>query len=573
MHAQKQNSVYANLERFGLTVDAALSLPAGTFAPITTISTTLVIIRRQKTDRLFVGEVTEDRKRNTELLKNLKARKPGSELPLGALIDRELFYSYSSLVAYYKVQELAEKLGIEPVSLSDIAVEINFTEATEYPGFKESSNAIYLPLVGRGHVIASLSQSTLKQPSSYVQIVLDPNKAVALYVAEFFNKSLGRLIREQVKSGVTIPRIRKRMIAQMQVYLPDYETQINTIDADTKVVNRISELSALQERVWSQPRQLEQVLHDIEAVNRVEHFSDWLDTLPFPLASILWTYHSKGEDQYTERYRDLLHFFEALAEFLAIILLSGFDTYQEVFQSKRQQLPEIRHKASSIKKSTFGTWVSIAAYLAKVGLTMLNGNEEDKSYCSTMFRTGDKELLETLFSGNIISLLQQANEYRNSWVGHGGIDSFHDSLERHFILANLLSRLRSVFSTKWQSFELIKAGTCRFSAGIYHYRVEQIIGHHTPFKKIDVKTDIPMEDGQLYLLASGERTPLKLLPLVKVMPSPKTKQDVCYFYNRSDRDGIRFVSYYFEADVTITSAFEDVADILQKFLPHDEKKN
>ena len=75
-----------------------------------------------------------------------------------------------------------------------------------------------------------------------------------------------------------------------------------------------------------------------------------------------------------------------------------------------------------------------------------------------------------------------------------------------------------------------------------------------------------MDYDQLYLLAKGERIPLKLLPLVKVMPSPKTRQSVCYFYNRMHPDGIQFISYYFAEDAAVIHAFKDTADMLQILL-------
>jgi type I restriction-modification system DNA methylase subunit len=566
IQVQKTNSVYANLERFGLYLDAALSLPTSTFAPYTTIPTTLVIIRRAQSERLFVGELSEDRKRNAELLKNLKARKPGPELPLGGLVDRQLFYGYSSLMAQYKAQELARNLRLEPIMLSDIAPEVNFTRATEYPGFEERPNAIYLPLVGRGNVITSLSQATLKQPSSYAQIVLDPEKAVALYAARFFNTNLGKLIREQLMSGLTIPRIMRHLIPQICIYLPDRTTQLTTIDAETKVINLISELTALQGRLWSQPRHLKQVLRDIEQVNREERFSDWLDTLPFPLASILWTYATAGDD-HEARYRLLLHFFEALAEFLATVLLSGFANNPAVFQRKLPQLQRVLTKSNTpIDMSTFGTWVRIVENLAKEGRVMLNGPQESKSNCQAMFSTADQEFLAMLFSSEIISLLQQTNEYRNEWVGHGGMVTERISSERQTILANNLSKLRSIFSINWQNYVLIQAGSSRFISGIYHYRVKRIMGSRIPFEGEEMKTDSPMDYDQLYLLAKGERTPLKLLPLVKIMPSPKTELSVCYFYNCMQPDGIQFISYYFAEDADVTGTFKDTADTLRMLL-------
>jgi hypothetical protein len=44
----------------------------------------------------------------------------------------------------------------------------------------------------------------------------------------------------------------------------------------------------------------------------------WADTLPFPLASILW--HYEGEPDEGAKVDYLLKFFEALAEFVALLI-------------------------------------------------------------------------------------------------------------------------------------------------------------------------------------------------------------------------------------------------------------
>ena len=71
-----------------------------------------------------------------------------------------------------------------------------------------------------------------------------------------------------------------------------------------------------------------------------------------------------------------------------------------------------------------------------------------------------------------------------------------------------------------------------------------------------------MEDGRLHLKSHDENRALKLLPLVKVMPSPKTEENACYFYNRRQADGIRFLSYYFVADAEVVDEFGDVEIVL-----------
>ena len=67
-----------------------------------------------------------------------------------------------------------------------------------------------------------------------------------------------------------------------------------------------------------------------------------------------------------------------------------------------------------------------------------------------------------------------------------------------------------------------------------------------------------MDDGRLYLKSPDETSALKLLPFVKVLPSPRTEENACYFYNRRDKKGIRFLSYYFEGDAEVVDVFDDV---------------
>jgi hypothetical protein len=87
-----KNGVYKNLSRFNLFIDAILSLPGGIF-PGTSVGGLLVIIRKQKPEKLFVGELSSNVASNDIILKNLKARKQGKMPQLGALIDVNSFSS------------------------------------------------------------------------------------------------------------------------------------------------------------------------------------------------------------------------------------------------------------------------------------------------------------------------------------------------------------------------------------------------------------------------------------------------------------------------------------------------
>lgn len=73
-----------------------------------------------------------------------------------------------------------------------------------------------------------------------------------------------------------------------------------------------------------------------------------------------------------------------------------------------------------------------------------------------------------------------------------------------------------------------------------------------------------MEHSFLYLKTQDERSALALLPLIKVMPSPRFAENACYFYNRQEGEGVRFVSYHFEKDADITGAFADTFQAVSK---------
>jgi type I restriction-modification system DNA methylase subunit len=92
-----KNGVYKNLSRFNLFPDAILSLPGGTF-PGTSLGGLLVIIRKQKPDKIFVGELSSNESSNNVLLNNLKARIEGKVPQHGILVKKEEFTSFQLII-------------------------------------------------------------------------------------------------------------------------------------------------------------------------------------------------------------------------------------------------------------------------------------------------------------------------------------------------------------------------------------------------------------------------------------------------------------------------------------------
>ncbi len=71
---------------------------------------------------------------------------------------------------------------------------------------------------------------------------------------------------------------------------------------------------------------------------------------------------------------------------------------------------------------------------------------------------------------------------------------------------------------------------------------------------------------QLYLVSKDSGRALQLLGLVRVGSSPQSAKNACYFFNRIERDGVRFVSYHFsdtpELITPIADATEAIRDLM-----------
>jgi N-6 DNA methylase len=549
-----RNDVRSVLPKFGLRISACLSIPAIDFSTKTSVGGNLVLIEHGLQGRLFVGELSGDKNRNGLLLDNLIAGKDGAELAVGKLVPLERFINYRILEEESRISKMAAQFGAPRYKLAKIISEINLLQGKD--SFPERANAVFLPLLGTSLTVVDINEGTIK-PHNYVQLVFREEICDARYVAGFLNTPLGRALRSSWRQGATIPKISKASLQKAELYLPSREVQLRTIESATTLNNANAHIRELEHGLWSRPQEVERIRTAIRLLERKENLPEWLDHLPFPLASILWTYHASRLDP-KARYEHLLHFFEALAEFMAIVFLSAFTSRHEIYEQERKGLAQALEDAkSSFEVGTFGTWNTVLGYLSKRARSMWNGPPDDQAICTSLFSCSQAETLEMLFSKSMLSALQDANASRNRWTGHGGIVSEAEAKNRSASLEANLAAVRDIFRAGWDSFELVQPRNCRVKGGIFENEVFLLVGPRTPFRAVERKTTIPLETGGLYLLAEYESRALHLLPLVRIMPAPKTELNACYFYSRLKGGKVRFVSYHFEQEAELADEFKD----------------
>jgi len=280
----------------------------------------------------------------------------------------------------------------------------------------------------------------------------------------------------------------------------------------------------------------------------VRGFLPWADTLPFPLASVLWGYHAELDPRSKVDY--LLKFLEALAQFVATVQLSAYRSDPAFFNANRSVWFGTKRgnpRPVDFRMATFGMWVMLSQRLATTGRSLLSAEDGGADRCYELYGSHDPELLEALTSTTLIKILQEAVGHRNAWTGHSGVVGPQEQRRRLRALEDLLIRTRASLNTAFETWILLKPGPAAFSDGIFDLTATRLMGTRSVFRKERMQVGHPLDTGRLYLLYLGSLKALELVPLIRIIPGQKTEEGACYFYNRLESNRVRWVSYHLGA--------------------------
>jgi serine/threonine protein kinase len=300
-----------------------------------------------------------------------------------------------------------------------------------------------------------------------------------------------------------------------------------------------------------------------EARRTDEGVLSWAETLPFPLASILW--HYDGEPEPGAKVDHLLQFFEAMAQFAATVQLSALMSDRALLDANRYSWfgqKDNDRRDLGLRYASFGTWVTLSERLAETARGLLELPDGDAGRCYGLFAASDTDMVEALTSRELIKILLHARDCRNMWSGHGGIAGTRLYRERLGKLEDLLSRMRALLAWSFETWILLRPGAATYSRGIHDLTAMILTGPNPAFRKKQIQVREPLDADRLYLLNDGSSSALKLVPLIRVLAGSKTGQDACYFYNRLQDGEVRWVSYHFHAEPEIVLPDPDVIELL-----------
>ncbi len=585
-------SILKHFSDLGFSAEAALALPPGSFAAYSSIRAYLLVVRKGANKKMFVAQLSSDQKTNVQILENFAKGEEGGAVELGHYVDALEFRGIDSLRAGDYFESARKQIGFPAVVLEELATEINLGRHGDGFKFPVASNAVFVPMIGQSDVVDSIDELTLKA-QNYAQVVVDSSRSHATFIAQFLNSELGKKMREWGKSGTTIPKLNKQTLKKLQVLIPDLETQQKMLEIEARLsgeentlLSLQNDLSELRRDLWRNPKSADLVDDRLSnfssrlASNLKEQASlgldQWFETIPFPLASILRAWQATPSDDYKTRHEHLLHYFEASAEFISVILLSAFSENRLLYEPHKQKLKEAMAKQNlSFQRATFGTWKLVVEYLGKQTRILLQENakkmedaKNDRAICAAIYFDSTLELPRLLCCKDIAAVLQTTNKMRNDWSGHGGVVSQEEAKLRNEQLLGQVEKLRQAMADVWNNSVIVNALHCRLRKGVYETEIAILRGSNSEFLKESRAMSQCLAVDSLYIINGDQGSALKLLPLVQVSASPQTEKNACYFFNRTENVGARFVSYHFAGQPELSGLFEEATDAI-KLLSED----
>jgi hypothetical protein len=573
-------SVRWELDELGFSLSAAFALPAGTFAPYTQISTHLVVIGRKATKRLFVAQLSRDEKTNDQIVANFRGSVDTGTVELGCFIESANFRTLADIRLKDSLLQMKHSFGCPPRHLGELALQINRLHSRDAKEFEPLENAIFIPLVGKSFVHTSDADLTLKL-HNYAQVVIDKSLSDARFVAQFLNTELGREIREAHKTGITIQTLSTEGLKKLPIFIPSLETQTRMLEIRARIAGEESallglqnELASLLRDMWRNPSDTAQISDRLDRFasrlspnirkNVAGNLEEWFESLPFPLSSILRAWQATALDDFKTKYEHLLHFFEAMAEFTSVIFLSAFSSQETAFQQHREALARGLQKQNlSFLRPTFGTWKVVIEYLGSRTRSLLSGSEDDRTVCGEMFADPSLSLPVAISRQELMPIVSATNKRRNEWTGHGGVVGQSEARLRNEELLLQLQKFRDATGDVWVTADLLQPLNCKPRQGIFENDVAILTGSNSEFLKEKRKMATWLDLDRLYIAQKSAPRALALLPLIRVGPSPSSATNACYFFNRMERDGARFVSFHFVDQPELTGDFDSTAEAIR----------
>lgn len=456
----------------------------------------------------------------------------------------------------WKVRRLSGLLTRSPELVSSSGVDLQ-------------GGRLYVPLTPDGDAVVDLAETPTGRRTLSVDI--DSHQLQPPFLAAWLNNESGVASRQRSIDAVSHRRVIKgipletrslmRWADELIVPVPPLDTQTALASSDGQLRSFRKTLDTHRADVWANPDCADEVVDRISSAfdNSLDM---WLESLPFPLATALWT--AKTATTPGEQQRAYMHAWEAIVTFHASVLLAACRTdprrSRDVEMTIRRTLDDHR---LGIEKASIGTWVVIVEKTSKELRTALNGGDADdvarvRRAFGDLSRTG----VEKLISSEVVAKFNEISNKRNRWHGHSGYTSEKELNVQVESLLSDLREFRGVIGNVWAQLRLVRAGAADLTREGFSQIAEVAMGRASPFASETFAVGAQMYRGELYLVKDGSQLPLPLGQFVQLRSAPSSAEFTSYFYNRTEGSNVRMVSFQYGSENELG---EDAANFRDAF--------
>ncbi len=508
-----------------LYLRAVVSLGSGAYSGMS-IPMSLVVFEREQRGSVFLGRL-DPGIAVTDLARNLEAHSEGDRPELGVLVDRNQFVGWEGFVRQRALDALRE-LGAQPLEECGTVRSLTLKAGESY---EPPHNVIFIPTLGTGRVLTSPPEPKERGTYRTIEVTLDPNLVYAPYLAEWLSGPQGRRSRELYVRGATIPHVSAKDMSHLLVLVPTLDAQNRVLEVARHLANVEATVTELRGELWRNPAGTASITARLERSTTADPDEAWADSLPFPLASIL--YQSIADASPRAKVERLVHFVEAFAEFASGILVSAIYRTPQVFAALRTDVAKAFGPGRTpFDRGDFGAWVNLGRTLAKGIRRVADDADLNRAWQPTKKVAPD--VFAAFVDKGFWEALDQVRLIRNR-RSHGGIDNPRQIQAQYHELQEALVWLRQQTVAIFDDVYLIQPGACRIRNGVYHYdQARRLMGYAPAFYEIALTTVMPLDDDGIALV--GRSDPMgRVLPLVRLFrlaPAPATARNACYFYNK-----------------------------------------
>jgi hypothetical protein len=403
------------------------------------------------------------------------------------------------------------------------------------------------------------------RPKAVYRVPIDATKVNPAFLARLLNSEYGKYLRNSIAHGATIQRLAMPAFLDLQLPLPDLQTQnrIVRVHGDVSVLQAaLAECLEVTERDWQALGEVSETINQLKAVLDIDRrIADWWRELPYPLATIYRRYHVAKEPK--ERLETLLHFFEVTAIYLAAV---GLSHIRMLRSDGSEVLDKLLHpdRAVGIERTDFGFWINLTLAAFKE----LRRTTSDSKLRTAALDYAGPALLSVaeiiIPLGEAAHVLSRPQNYRNSWTAHGGHIKKADALRIDKELQISIRELYTATAAIFRRFRLVRPGKLEAGEDAFLYDIERLVGSDPTFDKDVVELNRTVKSNALAFWLEGARSMCSAVPFFRLGAPQDPQEKTVYVYNRVDGKGFRWVSYQEARDQEIFVPDEELGALVRR---------